>query len=85
MSKKDSSKLNNNLAMSATGPTIVPLSENAVSNVTAVNKTGSLKPSVNSKKIYMRDLPGYVSDMMSDSGFKFTEEYEVKGFGISLG
>ena len=76
MSKMDS-KLANNVSLSATGPTIVPLAENAAANAVVPNKTGSLKPIVNSKKIYLRDLPSYVSDMMSDSGFKFTEEYEV--------
>ena len=36
-----------------------------------------MKATPHSRKIYLRDLPGYVSDMMSDTGFKFSEEYEV--------
>ena len=39
--------------------------------------------SSNSNKIYLRDMPNYVSNVMSDSGLKFTEEYKVnRGFYI---
>ena len=37
----------------------------------------SVKATPNSRKIYLRDLNGYVTDMLSDSGFKFSEEYEA--------
>ena len=35
--------------------------------------------SSNSNKIYLRDMPSYVSSVMSDSGLKFAEEYKVDG------
>ena len=30
-----------------------------------------------SRRIYLRDLPAHVADMANDSGYKFSEEYEV--------
>ena len=30
-----------------------------------------------SRRIYLRDLPAHVADMSNDSGYKFSEEYEV--------
>ncbi len=40
-------------------------------------KATSVKATPHSRKVYLRDLPGYVTEMVSDSGFKFSEEYEV--------
>ncbi len=37
-----------------------------------------MKATPHSRKVYIRDLSGYFTDMVSDSGFKFSEEYEVQ-------
>jgi protein tyrosine phosphatase len=62
-------------------PTIVPLAENVIVNQAA--RTPSVKAIPNSRKVYLRDFAGYVEDMLSDSSYKFSEEYEkVSNVGL---
>ncbi|XP_019860969.1 PREDICTED: receptor-type tyrosine-protein phosphatase F-like [Amphimedon queenslandica] len=70
------------IQLTPTDPTIVPLTENTIVNPTAV-RTASVKATPNSRKVYLRDFPSYVEDMLNDAGFKFSEEYEkVSAVGL---
>ena len=72
----------------AIGPTIVPVKDQP-SSYTSDDLSSQQehrfvlflihvsKLSLLSRRIYLRDLPAHVADMSNDSGYKFSEEYEV--------
>lgn len=64
-------------------PGIVPVKEMLLRDTGFGNpRSGSVSPpSTNSRKVYLKDLSSYVIAMADDTGFKFSEEYEV---GLTL-
>lgn len=73
------------------GPTIVPVKDQPSTytsdDITAQDNRSAifiLYQSITSiilfpsRRIYLRDLPAHVADMSNDSGYKFSEEYEVR-------
>ena len=69
----------NGHGVSALGPSetnIVPMSETLSAGSTPT-KFPPL-PRANSRKIHVKEFKAYLTDMLDDSGYKFSEEYEVK-------
>ncbi len=66
-------------------PGIVPVKEMMARGTGFGNpRAGSVSPPItNSRNVYLKDFPTYVLAMGDDSGFKFSEEYEV-GFWIKV-
>lgn len=61
--------------LSPSDPGIVPMSEAKLTASCSTPQPGS--PQANTRKVYLKDFPQYVHDMLTDTGYKFSEEYEV--------
>jgi len=67
----------NGSAVNFLGPNetnIVPIGELSQGTPTKY----STLPKTNSRRIHVKDFNDYLKDMLDDSGYKFSEEYEVR-------
>ncbi len=65
--------------LSPSDPGIVPVKEMMIRGTGFTNprSRSTSPPSPNNRKVYLKDLAAHVLTMGDDTGFKFSEEYEV--------
>ena len=63
--------------LSPSDPGIVPLGQVNKNAAGATGKSRSPSRKANSRKMMLKDLSEAVRDMLNDSGYIFSEEYEV--------
>lgn len=72
------------MRLQATEHTIVPLHMDNMGEGLAKQRFQLHHTLPNSKKVYLRGFGKHLDNMLDDSGYKFSEEYEVRGGGSAV-